>query len=156
MNTAPMNEPNTMLPAQAATQKVRRLATWRSNSGLFARRCRMKKAIPAATAMTATPRTSAPSLGTAAKLMTRMSAPMNSADRMPPRLSTGFVVSLTWLGTSMSAITRATTASGKAARKTEPQHGGGQADGLAHDNEVERGLRRVERCADGRQGDIGH
>jgi hypothetical protein len=52
--------------------------------------------------------------------MSRMSAPMSSADRMPPRLSTGLVVSLTWLGTSMSANTRATTASGKVARKTEP------------------------------------
>ena len=45
---------------------------------------------------------------------------MSSADRMPPRLSTEFVVSLTWLGTRRSAITRATTASGKVARKTEP------------------------------------
>ena len=38
----------------------------------------------------------------------------------PPRLSTGSVVSLTWLGTKRSAMTRATTASGSVTRKTEP------------------------------------
>ena len=30
MNIAPMSEPNTMIPAQAATQKMRRPAMWRS------------------------------------------------------------------------------------------------------------------------------
>jgi hypothetical protein len=52
--------------------------------------------------------------------MTKMSAPMNSTDKMPPRLSTGSVVSLTRLGTHMTANTMATTASGKVARNTEP------------------------------------
>ena len=30
MNIAPMSDPNTISPAEAATQKTRRLATWRS------------------------------------------------------------------------------------------------------------------------------
>ena len=39
---------------------------------------------------------------------------------MPPRLSTGSVVSFTWAGTRRSAKTSATTASGSVSRKTEP------------------------------------
>ena len=39
---------------------------------------------------------------------------------MPPRLSTGSVVSFTWLGTKTIAITRATPTSGSVTRKTEP------------------------------------
>ena len=39
---------------------------------------------------------------------------------MPPRLSTGSVVSFTWAGTSSHAKTRATAASGSVIRKTEP------------------------------------
>jgi hypothetical protein len=38
MNIAPINEPKTMIPAKAATQKMRRLATLRSYNGLRARR----------------------------------------------------------------------------------------------------------------------
>ena len=34
MNIAPISEPNTMMPATAATQKTRRAATSRSYSGL--------------------------------------------------------------------------------------------------------------------------
>ena len=37
----PISEPKTMIPATAATQKVRREATCRSYSGLVARRSRM-------------------------------------------------------------------------------------------------------------------
>ena len=40
MNIAPMSEPKTMIPAQAATQKIRREAMFRSYSGLAARRWR--------------------------------------------------------------------------------------------------------------------
>ncbi len=39
---------------------------------------------------------------------------------MPPRLSTGSVVSLTWLGTKRKASTSATAASGNVIRKTDP------------------------------------
>ena len=39
---------------------------------------------------------------------------------MPPRLSTGSVVSLTWAGTNRQAMNSATTASGSVTRKTEP------------------------------------
>ncbi len=109
-----------MIPAQAATQNTRRPATCRSYSGLRARRCRMTNAIPAATATIARPATSAPSFGTAAKLMPRISAPTSSMDRMPPRLSTGSVASFTWAGTRRTARKRATTASGNVIRKTEP------------------------------------
>ncbi len=41
MNIAPMSDPNTMIPAHAATQNVRRAATSRSYSGKRARRWRM-------------------------------------------------------------------------------------------------------------------
>ena len=40
---------------------------------------------------------------------------------MPPRLSTGSLVSFTWLGTKSDAMTSATTASGSVIRKTDPQ-----------------------------------
>ena len=39
---------------------------------------------------------------------------------MPPRLSTGSVVSLTWPGTSQTASTTATAASGNVTRNTDP------------------------------------
>src|SRR6266508_2132081 len=109
-----------MIPAHAATQKTRRPATWRSYSGLSARRWRMGKAIPAATATAASPRTRAPLLGTGAKLIARISVPTSTTDRTPPRFSTGSLVSLTWLGTKATAIRKATTTSGKVIRKTDP------------------------------------
>ena len=80
----------------------------------------MTKAIPAATAMAASPATSVPLSGTGAKLMASTTAATSTIDRIPPRLSTGSVVSLTWLGTSTTAMTRATTASGSVMRNTEP------------------------------------
>ena len=43
-----------------------------------------------------------------------------TSDRIPPKLSTGSVVSLTWLGTKTIAITSATPTSGSVTRKTEP------------------------------------
>src|SRR5215510_13709904 len=47
-------------------------------------------------------------------------AAASRTERMPPRLSTGSVVSLTWLGTTAIASTNATTASGSVSRKTDP------------------------------------
>ena len=46
MNMAPISDPNTMMPAQAATQNTRREAMLRSYSGLAARRWRRTKATP--------------------------------------------------------------------------------------------------------------
>ena len=60
------------------------------------------------------------SLGTAAKLIPRINAPTRAIESTPPRWSTGSIVSLTWLGTSTSAITRAIPASGSVSRKTDP------------------------------------
>jgi hypothetical protein len=80
----------------------------------------MRKAIPAATATITSPTTSAPLLGTGAKLIARINAATSSTDRTPPRLSTGSLGSLTWAGTNASAISSATTASGKVTRSTEP------------------------------------
>ena len=51
--------------------------------------------VSAAMAMVASPRASAPSFGTGAKLIARMSAPTSTTERMPPRLSTGSLVSFT-------------------------------------------------------------
>ena len=62
-----------------------------------------------------------PCSGTGAKLIASTIAATSTIERMPPRLSTGSVVSLTWLGTSRIAITSATTASGSVIRNTEPQ-----------------------------------
>ena len=59
--------------------------------------------------------------GTGAKLMARMSVPTRTADRMPPRLSTGSTVSFTCAGTNRHAMKRATAASGSVIRKTDPQ-----------------------------------
>jgi len=58
--------------------------------------------------------------GDVLKLMPRISAPTSSIDRIPPRLSTGSVASLTCAGTRRAASTSATTASGNVIRKTEP------------------------------------
>ena len=66
------------------------------------------------------PATRAPSPGTGAKLMPRISAPTMKIDSAPPGWSTGSVVSLTCAGTSRSAITSAITASGAVNRNTEP------------------------------------
>jgi hypothetical protein len=74
----------------------------------------------AASAIAARPSVRAVVFGTGAKLIERISAPTRTTDRIPPRLSTGSVVSLTWLGTMKYAIRTATTASGNVTRKTEP------------------------------------
>ena len=70
--------------------------------------------------MAVSPRTSAPALGTAAKVVASTSAATSTTDRIPPKSSTGSVASFTWLGTRRLAITTATTASGSVIRKTEP------------------------------------
>ena len=72
----------------------------RSYSGTGARRWRMTKATPAPRPRSLpSPSASRPSSGTGAKLMARTSAATSRTDRMPPRLSTGSVVSFTWPGT---------------------------------------------------------
>ena len=86
---AAMSDPNTMMPASAAIQKMRLPATCRSYSGLGARRWRMTNATMPAIAIAARPTASAPALGTAAKLIASTSAAIITTDRMPPRLSTG-------------------------------------------------------------------
>jgi len=88
-----------MIPAPAATEKIRRLATCRSYSGTLAWCCRMKKAVPAVAAVAVSPRVKAPLFGVAARLIASTSVAMNRIDRTPPGLSTGALVSLTWLGT---------------------------------------------------------
>ena len=95
-----------MIPASAATQKMRRAATCRSYSGNLARslaqiegdRAPRARCLPS-------PSASVPLSGTGAKLIASTSAATSTIDRMPPRLSTGSVVSLTWLGTSRIAST---------------------------------------------------
>ena len=64
--------------------------------------------------------TSVVSFGTGRKLIPRISAPTMTIERTPPRLSTGSVDSFTCAGTSLTAITSATTASGTVIRKTDP------------------------------------
>src|SRR5271166_680976 len=115
-----MSVPKTIIPAQAATHRMRRPATWRSYRGNFASRCRIKKAVPAATAMAASPSASSLASGAGAKLIASTIAATNTTDKTPPSLSTGSVVSLTWLGTKASTIARATAARGNVIKKTEP------------------------------------
>ena len=52
--------------------------------------------------------------------MASTNEPTSTTERMPPRLSTGSVVSFTWLGTYLTAMTSAITASGSVTRNTEP------------------------------------
>ena len=58
-------------------------------------------------------------LATGAKLMERMNAPTITSDRIPPRLSTGSVVSLTCGGTNSRAMMKAITAIGTTTMNTE-------------------------------------
>ena len=80
----------------------------------------MKKPIPAAIATAESPKTTLVSFGTGAKLMAKINPPTMSAESTPPRLSTGSVVSFTWLGTNRTASTSATAARGRVTRNTEP------------------------------------
>src|SRR5215469_10640228 len=120
MNMAPISDPNTMIPPTAATQNTRRPAMCRSYSGLAARRWRSTKAMAAATAIAASPKVTAVLPGTGAKLMARISPVTSTADKIPPRLSTGAVDSLTWAGTYKMTMTRAIAANGTVNTKTEP------------------------------------
>ncbi len=120
MNIAPISEPKTMIPASAATQKVGRDATARSYSGLAARRWRSRKApiiaaarIPSTTAVVPLP-------GSGARLIARISVPTIPIEMIPPRWSTGSVVSLTCAGTIFHAASRAIAASGAVTMNTEP------------------------------------
>src|SRR6187455_2300263 len=80
----------------------------------------MKKPAPAATATAARPSASVPLFGTGAKLIASTTQPTVTADRIPPRLSTGSLASFTWAGTNNHAIKKAAIASGRVTRKTEP------------------------------------
>src|SRR5512143_739078 len=77
-------------------------------------------ATPEASTITVRPSTSVPAFGTAAKLIASTSAAIRTTDKTPPKLSTASVVSLTWAGTYVRAMYRATTASGRVSRNTEP------------------------------------
>ena len=66
----------------------------------------MTNATRAASAIAARPIATALLLGTAAKLIASTSAATSSTESIPPRLSTGSVVSLTWLGTKRSGQKR--------------------------------------------------
>ncbi len=67
-------------------------------------------------------RTSVPLSGTGAKLIARISPPTISAERMPPRLSTGSLASFDVGGHELrtGARTSTTTASGSVTRNTDP------------------------------------
>ncbi len=80
MYIVPINVPNTMMPATAATQKIRRRATFGSNSGLRARNWRITKASPDASAITSadTATVFIPSTGT--KLIPSTSEPTRTTD----------------------------------------------------------------------------
>ena len=98
MNIAPINEPNTMIPATAATQKIGRAAIFKSYSGFAARFCRMTKPMSAATATSPSPIAAIWASGTTMKLIDRINAPTSTAESTPPRLSTGSDVSFTCAG----------------------------------------------------------
>ena len=120
MNIAPISEPKTMIPARAATQKVARPAISRSKSGILTRRWRSTKAPAAATATIPRMIAVVPLPGSGARLIASTSVATIAIERMPPRWSTGSVVSLTWAGISLQAKKRAIAASGALMMKTEP------------------------------------
>ena len=120
MYMVPMSVPNTMMPATAATQKIRRLAMSRSYSGLLARRCRMMNSPAATTVSTPNSKAAVCPSGMGAKLIASTSPAIIKIDRIPPALSTGSVVSLTCAGIRRRASTNATTASGTVMRNTDP------------------------------------
>ena len=68
MNIAPINEPKTMMPPTAATQKVGRAAILRSYSGFLARRCRITNSTRAMTAITSKPDNQGPHAGDGRKV----------------------------------------------------------------------------------------
>src|SRR4051812_9547468 len=120
MNIAPISAPKTMMPAHAATQNVGRAAISRLYNGFAARRWRMTNTTPARTENTTRAKTIGPLPGTGAKLIARMIDPTRTTDRMPPRLSTLSVSSLTWAGTNRIAKTSATAVSGNVTKNTDP------------------------------------
>ncbi len=116
-----MSVPKTMIPAHAATQNVGRATIGRSYSGLSARRSCRRNSGAAITAITNSTSAVVSMPFTGQKLIARISVPTRTTETMPPRLSTGSVVSFTWLGTNHTAIASAITASGIVTRKTDPQ-----------------------------------
>ena len=76
-------------------------------------------------------------------MIARISAATSTTDRMPPRLSTGSVVSLTWPARTTMASTSATAASGSVTRKTEPHQK--CSEQRAGEQRAERGDRAAER-----------
>ena len=88
---------------------------------MAARRWRTKNRTAAAAATTSSTIATVFSLGTGRKLIATISPPTNTAESTPPRLSTGSVPSLTWLGTKKIAIGNAIATSGSVTRNTEPQ-----------------------------------
>ncbi len=84
MYMVPMSVPNTMIPATAATQNSRRLATSRSYRGFTARRCWRTNSTPATTVIPAKIRARTPPLGIGAKLIVSTSPAMSTMDSMPP------------------------------------------------------------------------
>ena len=98
MNMAAISEPNTMIPATAATQKMR------------PRRREVVQGIPREPLTEEEPDrgrdrddfepiATFPCSGPEAKLIETTRAPTSYRRRIPPRLSTGSLVSFTWLGT---------------------------------------------------------
>src|SRR6185295_15032666 len=72
-----------------------------------------------------------------------------STDRIPPRLSTGSLVSFTWAGTKRTAMTSATTARGSVTMNTEP-HQNGPSEAIAPPSADHRAIERVRAGPDHR------
>ena len=110
-------------------------------AGFSARRWRMTNRTSVTAATSSRPSTSVRMLATGAKLIARTKEPTSTTDRMPPRLSTFSLVSLTCEGKNFHAMKRATNATGSTTKKTEFQgkrsnsrpgkQGTGCADGAA-------------------------
>ena len=84
-----------------------------------------------------------PCPGPAAKLIARISAATSTTESIPPRLSTGSVVSLTWLGTTLTASGNAT--SDERQRDQEDRAPVELLEQRARDQRAERGDRAAER-----------
>ena len=122
MKAMPINEPNTMMPAHGRDPERSARGDLEVVQRVAQRAVDGARTAPAPTAATANrPSASACMPGAVMKLRPMTSAPIITADRTPPRLSTGSVDSLNWAGTCRQAMYSATSASGIVTRNTDPQ-----------------------------------
>ena len=100
MNMAPISEPNTMMPATAATQNTGRAATFRSYSGFVGPALSEYEGDRGGQPDGGQAEGERAGVGHGGEVDGQDDRPTSTTERMPPRLSTDSVVSFTWAGMS--------------------------------------------------------